>query len=157
MARAAQSRNDVYTGMLALICVAMLVGIFALVLEASEYDWVQKSPTTPGVTLPKSEPLPEAGAAPAGGAAAEPARGPVAAAPTPAAPTPEPPAPAAGLPAKLPEVPVVTADVPRAEAPAGPTPSPLSVPTPSRSTLPAASGPTPSPLTIPPPGGPARR
>src|SRR5438105_439814 len=82
MARAvAQPRNDVYTGMLILICVSMLVGIFALILEAGDYDWVQKAPTSPSLSLPKSEPLPEPGAAAGVGTAIDPTRGPVTAAP----------------------------------------------------------------------------
>lgn len=44
--------SKAYVGMLSITAVAMLVGITALVLEAGEYDWVQKPPTVSAPKLP---------------------------------------------------------------------------------------------------------
>jgi hypothetical protein len=152
MARAvAQPRNDVYTGMLILICISMLVGIFVLVLEAGEYEWAQEPPSSPPLALPKSEPLPlEAGSVPAADTQAEPTRGPVAVTPEgDELPEPTVPAKSPALPDVLSGLPTVTAEAPKSDVPSGPTPSPLSVPVPTRPNV-APHSPTPSPLTVPP-------
>src|SRR5437762_12788047 len=54
MARAALTTepSKVYVGMLIATCVAMLVGIVTMALEAGEYDWVRKPQATAAPVLP---------------------------------------------------------------------------------------------------------
>jgi hypothetical protein len=58
----APPKNDVYTGMLALTCFAMLIGIIALVLELSgDYGFEAEAKGGPSISLPKdfSRPVPK--------------------------------------------------------------------------------------------------
>lgn len=149
------SGGDVYVGMLGLACFGMVVGVLALFLEASEYDWMQKPAATPTANLPTSPGRPagvgaiDANHAPA--VATAPATTP-APSPTPSAPpaaTPEPPAVA------------VTPAEPTPAVPTGPTPSPLAFtpraippkpPAAVPTAEPAPTDPTPSPLQVRPRG-----
>ncbi len=47
-------RSNVYTGMLAMTCLSMFLGILFLSLEANEYGWETKPPAGPSITLPKA-------------------------------------------------------------------------------------------------------
>lgn len=54
MARAVTTEpSKVYVGMLIITAVAMLVGIFVLVMEGGEYDWAQKAPSAAAPALPQ--------------------------------------------------------------------------------------------------------
>src|SRR5947209_8275397 len=72
--------------------VGMLIGVLALVIESSEYDWARapsdpKAAETAAKGLPPSTPIADPAALPAGGGMADPpARRPVAAAPVSPAP-----------------------------------------------------------------------
>ena len=151
MARAVVKPNsDVYVGMIATICGAMLVGIGCAALELMEYD--SGKPPASGLPTPDKlradmKPLDEGSGSIKYGLSPRPADATrVTAAPTPPAET-----PAVAPPAMLPQLPV--AANPPAVAPSGPTPSPLALPPSVAPSVPAASppvgGPTPSPLNAP--------
>ena len=147
-----------YVGMLGLTCACMLVGIVAMALEATEYDWDPKPKATPTIALPKVVAALDAGEPSTALAAkpeVKPEAKPVAVAKT------EPAKPAAAVPAIVP--PAGTAKVePKPEAkPTGPIPSPLVLPLKNGGATPVAAPkeepkpeapkpgvPTPSPLRI---------
>jgi hypothetical protein len=132
----APARNDIYFGMVVLILVAQLVGIFALLLETTEYD-SSKPAGTPQVSLPSALPIPDVGGPQGGGMLNVPPRE-VAEVP-PAADAPV----AAAKPAEAPAAPVVKADPPK---PAAPVETPPAA-TPAKPT--GNGSPTPSPLSLP--------
>ncbi|CAN5228854.1 hypothetical protein BH11PLA2_BH11PLA2_21440 [soil metagenome] len=140
MARAALTTapSRVYVGMLILTCLAMLVGITTMALEAEEYGWEQKPQPAPKVDLPK-----EPAVAPAGGSA----QAPVAPKPTVAVATPKVEAPAVTMPATLP--PILLAPLPVVEAPkpVEPEVKPVTPTAPATTPLaPTPTGPVPSPF-----------
>ena len=114
----APPRNDVYTGMLAVTCLAVLTGIVVLLLEfGGDYDFEQAPKPGASVSLPKdySRPAPKSdGTAPA----TTPAPAPMTKAAPPAV-APELPTPAVAATPKLP-TPVVPVPVEVAKPPAQP-------------------------------------
>lgn len=122
--------SKVYVGMLIVTCVAMLVGVTALALEAGEYDWQQTPPKGPSVQLP--------GPPKVEGSAWLDVPSEVAETPKPAAPAPEPIAP-----------PVVAADTPEPPKPQAKPAEAKPVEVKPEEAKPLSSGPTPSPLIIP--------
>src|SRR5262245_11995336 len=120
--------SKVYVGMLIATCVAMLVGIIALAMEAGDYGWEQKPPTT---RVPA--PLPPPKVSTGGSALADSLPAPVAATPK----TESPPV----LPVlNLPLNPIV------AEAPKPPESKPAEPKPGQASSTATPPGPTPSPL-----------
>ena len=143
-----------YVGMLGLTCACMLVGIVAMALEATEYDWEPKPKATQAIALPKVVAAIEP-EAPAAVAEAKPEAKPAEVAKV----EPSKPAPAVVLPPIVP--PAATAKVEPKPAPSGPVPSPLTLPLKSgnpkpsdapkdepKPEAPKSNGPTPSPLRI---------
>ena len=53
---AASRRNDVYTGMLGLTCLAMLLGIVLLALELGDYEWKTEAPKGASFAAPVDTP-----------------------------------------------------------------------------------------------------
>lgn len=116
-----------YVGMLITTCVAMLVGIVVMALEASEYDWDPKPKATAPLALPKAAGATALDGPPAAFAEARPAEE--------KAPTP--------LPDAKPAAPPAVAAKPADE------PKPAAVPPAATAkTEPAPAGPTPSPLNL---------
>lgn len=65
----APAKNDVYTGMLALMCFGMVLGIAVLALELSDYGFATEAKGGPAINLPKDvgKPSPTSAAAPTTG------------------------------------------------------------------------------------------
>jgi hypothetical protein len=125
----APARRDVYFGMLAMINLAMVMGVIVLALECNEYDWDSQPKGGPTISLPT---VTAAAPKPGAGGVATPDNNPMPPAPVPMQPMP---APAPGMGQANPEVPglllkpipPVLAAAPE-PAPAAPKAVPLSKP-----------------------------